>query len=165
VNVSEAEILSLLYETFRRSAELCDALAVKPARGPIYRELVSHLGTAENCCRQISYYRQDARWLTIGGLMQEAHKRAGGWLRDRTMPRTANSNLAHPLFVKLAENLRHGMKRVQELQHRPTGKVGMILPEPLAAPIRTNGRPVAVKTPMPRRSQGGIIIPDSVALH
>ena len=152
-NVTEREILSLLKGTFRRAAELCDDLAVLPARGPSFVKLRESLAVAENCCRQVAWYRQDARWLRIGLMMEEAHKRAGGWLRDRSMPRTATANLAHPLFVRLAENLRHGVTRVAELETMATGRVGMLLPKPLPGPIRTEGRMVQVKKP------SGLILP------
>ena len=158
-NVAEREILSLLKETFLRSAEHCDKLAVLPARGPTYRKLRTDLATCENCCRQVAWYRQDARWLRIGLMMEEAHKRAGGWLRDRTMPRTENSNLAHPLFLRLADNLRFGAKRAEELETMATGRLGMILPKPLRGPTRTEGRLVQV----PRMTPGGIILPPGVA--
>lgn len=157
-HVTEAEILSHLKQAFRRSAEHCDALAVLPARGPTYAKLREDLQICENCCRQVAWYRQDARWFHIGLMMEEAHRRAGGWLRDRLMPRTANSNLAHPLFVRLAENLRHGAKRVEELETRPTGRIGMILPK-LRRTVRTEGRSVQV----PNMTPGGIILPPGVA--
>jgi len=154
-HVTEKEILSLLKQTFRRAAEHCDKLAILPARGPTYRRLRDDLETCENCCRQVAYYRSDARWLRIGFMMEEAHKRAGGWLRDRSMPRTENSNLAHPLFVKLAENLRFGAQRAEELETAATGVIGPILPKPLSPPTRTNDRMVQVPS--------GLILPESYA--
>jgi hypothetical protein len=150
-HVTEAEILSLLKETFRRAAEHCDKLAILPARGPTYRRLRDDLATAENCCRQMGWFRQDSRWFPIGQMMEEAHKRAGGWLRDKTMPRTANSNLAHPLFLKLAENLRGGIAMAERVETMATGRVGMILPKPRRGPDRTQGRMVQVPS--------GLIVP------
>ncbi len=156
-HVTEREILSLLKQAFCRAAEHCDKLAVLPARGPTYRKLREDLEIAENCCRQVAWYRQDTRWLHIGLLMAEAHKRAGTWLRDRTMPRTANLNAAHPLFIRLAQNLRFGATRAEALGTMATGRVGMILPKIQTGPLRTQGRLVQVKTP------GGIILPPGVA--
>ena len=150
-NVTEREILSLLKQTFRRAAEHCDNLAVLPARGPTYQKLRDDLATCENCCRQVAWYRQDTRWLHIGLLMEEAHKRSGNWLR--TIPRTSTTNHAHPLFIRLAENMRAGIKKVEELETMATGRVGMILPEITKGPIRTQDRPMQVKTP------GGLILP------
>lgn len=160
-HVTETEILSLLRETFRRAAERCDKLAVVPARGPVYRELCKDLQTAENCCRQIAQYRAHHKWLDVGLFMAEVHKRAGTWLRDRSMPRTATSNLAHPLFLKLAEKLRFGAEQADRLATLATGRIGPVLPEPLPAPTRTEGRLVQVKAPPMTRS--GIILPPGMA--
>lgn len=160
-HVTEAEILSLLRETFRRAAEHCDKLAVVPARGPVYQQLRKDLQTAENCCRQIAQYRAHHKWLDVGLFLAETHTRAGGWLRDRTMPRTSNSNLAHPLFLKLAEKLRFGAEQAERLATLATGRIGPVLPTPLPAPSRTEGRIVQVKAPPMTR--GGIILPPGMA--
>lgn len=154
-HVTEREILTLLKAVFRRAAEHCDKLAVVPARGPEYRKLREDLQIAENCCRQVGWYRQDTRWFQIGLAMEEAHKRAGGWLRDRSMPRTWNSNRSHPLFLKLAENLRFGATQCERLETVATGKVGMILPTPRRGPDRTQGRMVQVPS--------GLIVPAEYA--
>jgi hypothetical protein len=154
-HVTEREIFSLLKGTFRRAAEHCDKLAVVPARGPVYQALREDLQIGENCCRQIGYYREHANWFTVGLFLAEVHRRAGGWLRDRSMPRTATSNLAHPLFLKLAEKLRYGAEQAQRLETQATGKVGMILPEPQRPPIRTQSRMVQVPS--------GLIIPRDYA--
>ena len=154
-NVSEREIFSLLKETFRRAAEHCDKLAVVPSRGPVYRALREDLQTAENCCRQIAYYRDHHAWLNVGLYLADVHRRAGNWLRDRSMPRTTNSNLAHPLFVKLAENLRDGAARAQYLETKATGVVGAVMPTPLPAPTRTHSRMVQVPS--------GLIVPREYA--
>jgi hypothetical protein len=148
--VPETEIVDCLVMNFRLAAEHCDDLAVLPARGPTYDLLRKELSLIEGCCRQIGHYREDARWMRIGLLVEEAHKRAGHWLR--TIPRTSESNEAHPLFRRLAENLRAGMKAAEELRTKRTGRVGMILPRPLPGPLR-QGRPVQVVTP------GGVILP------
>jgi hypothetical protein len=152
-NVTEAEILSKLVESFRLAADYAEALAILPARGPTYTKLREELKLAEGCCRQVAYYREDSRWFQVGLLMEQAHKRAGTWLRVH--PRTENSNLAHPLFLKLAENLRAAQKRAHELQTRATGRVGMILPDALPGATRTEGRMVQVKS--------GLIVPESYA--
>ncbi len=152
-HVTETEILSLMQDTFKRAAEHCDKLAVLPARGPTYLKLREDLQIAENCCRQIAQYRAYYAWLHVGHSMAWAHKRAGAWLRDKSMPRTVNSNLAHPLFVKLAEQLRFAAQQAKRLETQATGRVGAILPTPLPGPSRTEGRPVQVITP------GGIILP------
>lgn len=125
--VTEREIISALRENFRLAAECCDKLAVEPARGPIYDRLRTHLGMVEGCCRQVAWYRGDTRWLPVGMMMEEAHRRSGNWLR--TMPRTEVANDAHPLFLKLADNLRAGMRMADRLETAATGRVGLILPD------------------------------------
>ncbi len=125
--VSEREIISCMKENFRLSAECCDLLAVVPARGLVYERLRAHLSLIEGCCRQVAWYRGDTRWLPMGMLMEQAHRRSGNWLR--TMPRTENVNTAHPLFLKLAENLRAGQRMAERLETAATGKLGLILPE------------------------------------
>ena len=127
-HVTEREILSTLKAQFRQAAECCEKLATYPARGPVYDQLRKHLLLAEGCCRQIAWYRGDTRWLPIGLKLEEAHRRAGNWLR--TMPRTETENAAHPLFLKLAEILRGGQKMAQDLETKATGIAGLILPEP-----------------------------------
>lgn len=143
--VTEREILTFLVDNFRAAAESCDLLAVVPARGPVYSRLIEQLRLAEGCCRQVAYYRGDARWFALGLLMEEAHRRAGGWLRK--LPRTSATNAAHPLFLRLAENLRAGQKRAEELRDRATGVAGIILPKPVRA-IRTEGRASQVILPV-----------------
>ena len=157
-HVTEAEIAACLVHNFRLAAQHCDDLAVLPARGPTYRKLRDELKLIEGCCRQLSAYREDTRWLPVGLMMAEAHRRAGSWLRDKSMPRTATTNAAHPLFTRLAENLRAGQKAAERLRDMATYRVGMILPDPLPGPHRET-RPVQVMTP------GGLIVPDNVRLH
>lgn len=147
-NVTEAEILALLRQQFRLSAEYCDALAILPARGPTYRKFRESLKIVENCCRQVAYYRQDARWFRVGLQMEEAHRRAGHWLR-RHSPR--------PLFVKLADNLRAGAAAAERLETAATGRVGMILPRQ-ARVERTEGRPMQVMSAPHQR----LILPPQV---
>lgn len=125
--VTEQEIINRMGDCFRVAAECCDDLAVLPARGPTYDRLRKELALIEGCCRQLAYYRNnDARWLSAGLAIEEAHKRAGGWLREH--PRTATANPAHPLFVLLAAKLRDMHKRADALRDNATGRVGAILP-------------------------------------
>ena len=97
-----------------------------PARGPTYKKLRENLKLIEGCCRSLSACREDTRWLPVGMMMAEAHRRAGDWLRQ--YPRTEQLNYAHPLFNRLAENLRAGLKAAEDLRDKATGRVGMILP-------------------------------------
>ena len=156
--LSEIEILDCLKTNLRLAAQSCDLLAVTPRKGPTYQKLRSELRFVEGACRQIAYCRGgDARWLKIGLYMAECHKRAGGWLRgfkaaDGTKISVAPGQ-AHPLFVKLAENLRAAYAKAEELRTKRTNRIGPILPVAGEAPHRDT-RPVGY-----RRSPGGVLLP------
>jgi hypothetical protein len=159
-DLSEPEIFDCLKTNFMAAAQHCDDLARLPKKGPTYRKLVACLKLIEGAARQAAYWRQDARWLRIGLMMAEAHKRAGDWLRGMKDEAGARIPLApghlHPLFVKLADNLRAGYLLAEAYRTNKTGKVGVILPQPRPAPHRDT-RPVSFagfKT-----TPSGILIP------
>lgn len=156
---TERDILDCLSENFRLAAENCEALATAPKRGRIYRDLRDQLSKIETCCRQMGYYRGgDARWLPIGRMMAEAHKRAGDWLRGVKQPgggyRPLTEGQRHPLFLKLADNLRKGHKMANGLRDQKTGRTGPILPVVQPLPHQRETTPVGW-----RRTAGGLVIP------
>jgi hypothetical protein len=136
--LTEAEIFDCLSDNLRTAIDACELLATTPFKGPVYDQLRKALKLCEGACRQASAWREDTRWLPVGLMMEEAHKRAGEWLRGvkgidgKRRPIPAGEK--HPLFVKLAENLRALLKTVDDLRTKQTGRVGMILPE-AGAPI------------------------------
>lgn len=158
-NLTEREIFDCLSTNFRLAAEACEKLAVSPRTGPTYAILREKLELIEGACRQAAVWRQDTRWLAIGMAMAEAHKRAGGWLRGVKVGgvtvKLADGH-RHPLFLKLAENLRAGERKSIELRDKKTGRVGMILP----TPGRAERRDVV---PVGWRRPSGIIIPAGAA--
>lgn len=162
--LTEVEILACLRENLRLAAEDCEKLSISPFRGFVYDRFRKELRLIEGCCRQMAYWRDgDARWLPIGFMMSEAHKRAGGWLRmgRHTQKATQEARVAsHPVFMKLAEQLRHILVLVANLETQATGVIGSILPTPLPGPHREH-RPVSVIGE--KLSKGGIIIPTGVA--
>ena len=97
--------------------------------------------------------------------MAETHKRAGDWLRGYKTPDgvrvTHKEGTLHPLFMKMADNLRMGKAEADRLRTAKTGRSGVILPNPQAAPHRDT-RPAGWNPPE-RRTRGGIIIPNGVA--
>lgn len=169
VQRTEQEIFDCLAENFRLAAELCDKLATSPRRGRIYNEFRRTLKICEDNCRLAAYWRQDARWLQIGLMMEEAHKRAGKWLRGEKMTDTRTGQfqgvVLYPrqLFNKLAENLRAGHKKSIELRDKKTNRVGMILPKPQRAPIRTSGRQIVVPADLAKTPK--LILPPGVKLN
>ena len=146
--LTETEIFACLAENLTLAAEECERLAVLPAAGPTYNSLRHRLRLIEGACRQASAWREDTRWLPIGLMMHEAHDRAGNWLRG-----------FHPrkLFLKLAENLRALAHIADDLRTKATGTVGMILPDPLSSPIRTQDRPVQVALPGDPQTKPGFV--------
>lgn len=162
--LTEAEIFDCLATNFRLAAEDCDKLAKRPKKGRAYTSLIEKLELLEGACRQAGYWRQDARWLALGVHFAECHRRAGEWLRGIKVEgspvrvKIAPGHI-HPLFTKLAENLRAAQARADEFRTKATGKVGTILPKAQPAPHRDTS-PVGW-----RRSSGGLIVPESAALH
>ncbi len=138
--LTEAEIFDCLETNFRLAAEHCEDLAKLPRKGPTYKKLCDELKLIEGACRQAAVWREDSRWLRLGLMMEEAHKRAGDWLRGIAQPGGGRIPIAegvrHPLFMKLAENLRAGLIRAQETRHNATHTRGIILPPTLPGPHR-----------------------------
>ena len=132
-DLSEVQILGCLRENFRLAAEDCDRLA-RGERGPVYTRLRRELKLLEGACRQLTYYREDTRWLKVGLQMAQVQERSGRWLRER-QPGWR--------FAKLAEILRAGQKSAEALATKATGKLGVILPEALPAPHRDT-KPVSM---------------------
>jgi len=162
--LTEVEIFDCLKTNLRLAAQSCDQLAISPRKGRTYAKLREELRLVEGACRQAAFWRGgDARWLRIGMLMAEAHKRAGDWLRgikqpDGTRIKVAQGHL-HPLFVKLAENLRAAYVRADEFQNKRTNRIGPILPTPQPPPHRDT-RPVGYQ-----RLPSGVIMPTASAIQ
>jgi hypothetical protein len=156
--LTEAVALDCLKTNLRLAAQSCELLAVFPRKGPNYVKLRQELRLIEGACRQVAYFRfGDARWLRIGMYMGECHKRAGGWLRgikqaDGTTMKVAPGHM-HPLFTKLAENLRAAYYKACELETKKTDRIGPILPTPGVPPHRDT-RPAGWN-----KSPGGVLVP------
>ena len=80
-DLTEIEILDRMRSSLREAIQCANILASSPRKGPTYNKLREHLGLVEGCCRQMSAWREDTRWLPIGRLMAECHQKAGNWLR------------------------------------------------------------------------------------
>ena len=167
--LTEIEIFSCMAHNLRLAIEHCEDLAVKPFKGFIYNDFRKELKAIEGCCRQASAWRQDTRWLPMGLVMEGAHKRAGDWLRGVRDPETGRlhplpEGQKHPLFVKLAENLRAMAAALDALRTRPTNRTGMILPNEAIdrAVVRqpSNYRLGGLPGGMVRRGSG-LIVPNS----
>jgi hypothetical protein len=141
-DLTETEILDCMRHNLTLAAQHAEALALQPKQGPNFERLRAELRLVEGCCRQMSAWREDTRWLPIGLMMEECHQRARRWIVSRT---------ARQSFLKLAENLRALLASCQRLETAATGRVGMILPD-APVPFREN-RLVQVVRP------SGLILP------
>lgn len=133
--LTETEIFDYMQENFRLAAENARRLG-SGERGPLYVHLRNNLRRVEGCCRQAAFWRGDARWLVIGAIAARAAAEAGDWVRARQWLR----------FGKLAALLENGVKASKDLRDKATHRSGLILPKPMAGPIREN-RPVQVILP------------------
>lgn len=154
---TEVELLEWMKENLRHAAEHCKVLSHHPLRGFVYDAFRRELKNIEQSCNRMGYFRNgDARWLPVGMMMAEAHRRAGNWLRKSASEDARNA--VHPMFLKLSENLMALYGKVVALETEKTGVRRSILPVAMTAPHRS-GRPVQVRRP------SGLIIPEGVALH
>lgn len=156
--LTEVEIFSCLEENFRLAAQYCDDLAKLPKKGPTYKNLREALKLLEGAARQAAYWRQDARWLQIGLMMGEAHKRAGHWLRK---------HYPSPLFKKLAQNLRMGQRAADRLRTARTGCIGTILPKTGNDPNYQKSKFPVLLPPVQKANvtPGGIILPAGMSVQ
>ena len=163
--LTETEIFDCLVTNFRLAAEHAKLLATSPRKGPTYDLLRKELSLVEGACRQSAAWREDSRWLPIGLLMEEAHKKAGDWIRGIKMP--DGSRVKYPnrilfeLFTKLSENLSELHRAAIARRDARTGKLGIILPKPQPGPHRDT-RPVGWNGSV---TQGGLILPPGAGLH
>lgn len=162
--LTETEIFDRLTSSFKLAAELCEDLAKTPVGGQTYDRFRKELRLIEGCCKQAAAWREDSRWLPIGVMMSQCHQKAGDWLRglkldDGTRVKIANGQL-HPMFLKLAENLRGFAALAERTRTSATGRTGIILPDMLPGPHRDTV-PVGYRAP-PKVTPGGILLPESV---
>ena len=157
--LTEIEIFECLEVNFRDAADNCEKLATSPKRGQTYLKLREQLKFIESAARQAGYARGgDARWLQIGLMVAEAHKRAGDWLRGVKQPgggyRPIPEGQKHPLFMRLAEILRDGQRKSERLRDQKTNRLGPILPRAQRLGSQRETTPVGWT-----RSSGGVFIP------
>ena len=166
--LTEIEIFTRMQESLRLAAECCDDLAVSNVKGPTYDALRKHLLLIEGCCRQASAWREDSRWLPIGIMMAQAHKRAGNWLRGfkvqgEVLAIKLDARQHNRNFVHLAANLRAIYAAVENLKTQKTGRVGMILPEQAPAPFRETKQHAIMLPPGMARRDSGLLVPAGTA--
>jgi hypothetical protein len=154
---TEIEVFDLMAHSLRAAADICTRIAWDKKRGFLYmggydrREdkryegLTEHLKDAEGCCRQAFIFHQDYHWSLMSIKLGTAHKMAGRWMRSSPTQETRDA--AHRLFLRLADELRKIEYQAERLKTAATGRIGMILPEPLPEPHQRESRPVSIILP------------------
>ena len=165
-NLTEVEIFDCMSENLQLAAQHCDELAATSLRGEVYSKLRDELELIEGCCQQASAHREDTRWLPIGLVMGECHKRAGDWLRgykiDGEWVKPGQGEL-NQNFVELAKHLRSLLVVCERTRNERTGTVGAILPE-TPRPFLREDRPHRVVMPDNfTQAPSGLFIPASAA--
>jgi hypothetical protein len=139
---TEAEILTLLRESYRRSAAECDLLA-KGSHGHAYKRLGKHLLKAEGCARQMAMWRFQAEWLPImlqlGTLRTRMNKWEGEEKEVGGLPvwQPVDAKTRYIRYTMLAALMRQGEDQVKKFSERATGRASdfrppkgtLILPE------------------------------------
>lgn len=151
--LTEREIIDCLKENLKGAADDCELLCVRPAQGPTFVRMRERLKLVEGACRQMCFWRDgDTRWLPVGMMMEAVHQKSRDWIVKHA-PRI--------VYLKLGENLRMLQAAAEALETQATGRIGMILPEVQAAPLRASGRPMQVRMPQsrPRKTAAGLILP------
>lgn len=122
--LTQQEVLSKHEQCLKEGGEACAQLAknadptyIHP-RGHLYGNLKRALTQLEGTCRQMSMFRDDARWTKLGFVYARAIRMiqpkfvAQDWL----------------FFGKLKPLFEDGLKRMDDLANRKTGRSGIILP-------------------------------------
>lgn len=167
--LTEAEIFDCLFGNCELAAGHAEDLARNTRRGPIYLRFREELNLVEGACRQASAWREDARWLNVANDIAKARLLAGEWLRGVKVGsgprRPIPEGERHPLFMKLADNLRKLAHNAAALRDRATNRRGPVLPIVHAAP-GVRHRPQRVMLPAGMtKTAGGILVPHGVSLH
>ena len=155
-DLTEHEILDRMKQSLRECMDASRDLAQHSRKGPSYKRLREHLSLVEGCCKQLAVFREDARYLNIGLMMEECHKKAGSWLRGYKVNGVRiviAPGQINEMFARLYVNLEAMLAGLDLMTNAKTGVRGPIVPEP--EQHRRIGRAVNGYTP----SQGGILLP------
>lgn len=121
----EHEFVAKHRDALKLARECCEKLKMNAVearpRGRLYADLVKANKELDGTCRQLFHWRgDDARWLQLGSIYAKASKVAARlMLREKWA-----------LFADLAGLYELGLRRVDDLAGRPTGRAGgkLILP-------------------------------------
>lgn len=128
-DLSENEIVSRHIQALGECRGACqelgrhadpDYLALK---GGHYRQLKQSLEALEGTCRQLSMFREDARWLALGMIYAKTLRIAQrAYVEERWSKFTALIGMFH-----------NGLVQMNDLKDRATGRIGSIIPANLSS--------------------------------
>lgn len=163
-DLSEQETIDRMKSALKEAGQASlDLATITTRRVKAYVRLRTALGLVEGSCRQLSVFREDTRWLRWASLAEQAHVRAGHWLRGykdvegKRIHYTAVEKKNN--FTKLAANLAFMLAGAERLLTERTGRIGPILPvvpnlgRRIGAPVR------GFSLPGEYRTKTGIILP------
>jgi hypothetical protein len=122
--LTQREILTKHEQCLREAKEACVQLAKNAdpeylfPRGHLYGNLKRALTQLEGTCRQMAAFRDDTRWLQLGFVYARAIRQVQVKFNDQKW-------LYFRELIALFEN---GLKRMDDLANRKTGKSGIIMP-------------------------------------
>lgn len=152
MSLSEHEIADRMRTALGDAIQASKDLAVKSRIGQPYSRLRDNLALIEGCCRQMSMFRGDARWLPFGVAMATCHQKSGAMLRGHVRHGVFipwADGVINENFLKLAAELTVIKDFLDQMVTAKTGTTGPILP-PMPAAERRVGAPV---------SNSGLILP------
>lgn len=123
--LTEAEVLDRHRQSLGEARSICHRLGSQldpdkaEPRGWLYAALKDHLGRLEGTCRQMHYFREDARWLRLG-------------IQYAKLARSAQRHFIAQrwgAFTKMMPIFEAGLRSVADLAEQKTGKIGPVLPQ------------------------------------
>lgn len=123
-DLTEAEILACHIQALKDAKGACEMLGKNAdpnyifPRGHLYGNLRRALQALEGSARQMSHFRGDARWLKLGIYYAKVMRAA----------QTAFVQMKWLEFSKMRLIFDKGLRAMDDLRHRKTGRAGVILP-------------------------------------
>lgn len=143
-DLAEIEVIDCLKENLRKLVQHCKDLALKPAQGPTYRQVIETIKLVEGASRQMAVFRDDARWTKFGFEMARLHDRLGDCIRSKAR---------REIFMRMSTMVADAYAQTMILYTAKTGRRGPILPRVSPGPHREM-RPVGYT-----KTDGGLLLP------
>lgn len=122
--LTEADILDRYEQSLGEADRACQQLGRNAdpeylaLRSPDYLSLQDSLKLLEGCCRQMSAFRSDARWIKLGVM----------YARAMRIVRSLFEKQKWQSFREIRPLFRNGLVIMEDLRDKRTGKAGPVLP-------------------------------------